>query len=178
MSDQPDLPQLRLDPIAILRALEAHRVSYVLIGGYALILQGLDSRVTYDLDVVPADDNENLTRLGAALAELDARVITHWDPDRDELHVDVSDFAPHVFLDNPFLHLVTRVGRIDVLMNPAGLDAGYADLSSDADEEIIRGVAVQLASVAELIVMKEAAGRPRDLTDLHELYRIRDEFTE
>ncbi|MHB8342215.1 MAG: DUF6036 family nucleotidyltransferase [Mycobacteriales bacterium] len=174
MTEPIDLPPIELDPEAILGALDRHHVDYVLVGGYAVILQGVDTRVTYDLDVVPEAGDENLRRLGAALIDLHARVITFWDPDTDELHVDRSDFAPQLFRDNPFLHLLTDSGRLDVLMAPGGYERGYTDLSSHAEEETIRGIPIRLASLEDLITMKEAVRRPRDERDLKQLYLIRD----
>jgi len=172
LSEPPDLPAIELDPETILQTLHRHRVQFVLIGGYAVILQGVDTRVTYDLDVVPQAGQPNLRRLGSALKALDAHVITFWDPDTDELHVESSDLSPQVFLDNPFLHLLTNAGRLDVLMSPGGFAEGYTRLVEHAEHETVLGLRIQLASVADLIMMKEAVGRPRDLNDLEELHRI------
>lgn len=144
-----------------------------MIGGYAVILHGVDTRVTYDIDVVPDAEEDNLRRLGAALTELRARVITEWDPDTDELHVNRSDFQPRVFRDNPFLHLLTDVGRMDIHMAPAGCTRGYPDLRPNADEETVLGVRIRPASLDDLITMKEAVRRPRDEGDLQQLYQIR-----
>ncbi|MHB2024173.1 MAG: hypothetical protein ACYCO3_12720 [Mycobacteriales bacterium] len=156
MSEPPDLPAIELDPEAILRAFSRHRVQYVLIGGYAVILQGVDTRVTYDyLDVVPYAGQANLRRLGSALSEIGARVITFWDPDTGELHVENSDFSAQVFLDNQFLHLLTNAGRVDVLMAPGGFADGYTGLVGQAEKEMILGLRIRLASVADLITMKD-----------------------
>lgn len=120
MADE-DLPALPLDVERLVRVLEDHGVKYIVAGGLALILYDVTDRQTYDLDVVPEASRENLVRLGTALRELAAQVITHWDSDSEELHVEDSGFAPTVFTDNPFLHLVTPAGRIDVLLSPDGV---------------------------------------------------------
>ena len=52
----------RFDPYAILAALERHRVSYVLIGGFARVLQGTEE-LTHGLDFAPSLRAENLRRL-------------------------------------------------------------------------------------------------------------------
>ena len=132
----------------------------------------VDARVTYDLDVVPQAGHLNLRRLGSALRKIGARVITFWDPDTEELHVESSDLSPQVFLDNPSLHLLTDAGRVDVLIAQGGFTDGYTGLVEHAEQETILGLRIQLASVADLITMKEAVGRPRDLADLDELHRI------
>jgi hypothetical protein len=59
----------RFDPEAILRALEAHRVNYVLIGGLAATLHGSPIR-TGDANICPSPETDNLERLAAALADI------------------------------------------------------------------------------------------------------------
>jgi len=58
-------------PKPILRALIAHDVDFVLIGGMAGMARG-SSYPSYDVDVAYARDRENLVRLAAALQELKA----------------------------------------------------------------------------------------------------------
>ena len=50
----------------LLRALGEHDVAFVIIGGVALVLHG-SARVTQDLDICYARDDENLRRLSQAL---------------------------------------------------------------------------------------------------------------
>ena len=63
----------QFDPYAILAALERPRVSYILIGGFARVIQGTEE-VTNGLDLVPSLRAENLRRLGLALEALYARL--------------------------------------------------------------------------------------------------------
>jgi hypothetical protein len=58
-------------PEEILAVLDRHGVAYVLIGGYAALLHG-STLPTTDLDITPRRDRDNLTKLVAALDELDA----------------------------------------------------------------------------------------------------------
>jgi hypothetical protein len=60
------------DPIGIFKALDRARVSYIVIGGLARVLQGTDE-LTDGVDVVPAMREENLRRLDLALDELNAQ---------------------------------------------------------------------------------------------------------
>jgi len=64
-----------LDPERIVRTLARHGVRYVLIGASAARLHGFP-RVTAAADITPSSDPDNLSRLAAALRELDARVYT------------------------------------------------------------------------------------------------------
>ena len=56
---------------ALLRALVAHGVDFVVVGGIAMVLQG-SARLTQDLDICFAPTQPNLDALGAALIELGA----------------------------------------------------------------------------------------------------------
>jgi hypothetical protein len=62
----------------------------------------------------------------------------------------------------------TRYGKFDCLANPSGT-AGYDDLTRAAKPVGIDGVATQTCSLDDLIRMKRAAGRPRDLWALEQL---------
>src|SRR5437899_1770761 len=53
-----------------------HRVEFIVVGGVAAVLNGAPIS-TFDLDVVPARDAENLDRLMAALTELEATYRDH-----------------------------------------------------------------------------------------------------
>jgi len=164
--DEQELPRLALDVESLLRVFRDHGVSFVLVGGTALIVHGAIDRVTYDLDVVPAASEDNLGRLAAALHELEARVITGWDPVRQELAVERSAYTPEMFRDNPFLHLVTNAGRVDVLLAPTGIPGGYDQLIDKADLATLAGGDVTLASLEDLIAMKRAVDRAKDRADL------------
>ena len=49
----------RFDPYGILHALDRHRVKYVLIGGFARVLQGTEE-ITRGIDIVPSTRTDNL----------------------------------------------------------------------------------------------------------------------
>ena len=60
-------------PRKLLGQLTARGVDFVVIGGIALTIHGSD-RNTFDLDICPSQDSDNLDVLGRALIELDARL--------------------------------------------------------------------------------------------------------
>ena len=70
MSDGEPPP---LDRATILATFARHDVQYVLVGGLASQAHGA-TRVTKDLDACPAWTTDNLTRVAAALTELQARM--------------------------------------------------------------------------------------------------------
>jgi len=58
---------------AILACLEQNGVRYVLIGGLAAILHG-SPQATFDADICPARDGDNLEKLATALVQMRARI--------------------------------------------------------------------------------------------------------
>ncbi len=61
----------RFDPYGLLQALDRHRVIYVVIGGFARVIQGTEE-ITRGLDIVPSTRRQNLELLSAALDEVGA----------------------------------------------------------------------------------------------------------
>ena len=156
MSD-PGVPGF--DPREMLRALEAHQVRYVVIGAIAAIAAGAPVMTT-DLDVTADRSRENLERLSRALDDLQARLRSRSDPEGVMFPVDAD-----MLESADSWTLLTRSGNLDVVFSPAGT-GGYEDLRRAAKRERIAGVAVPVASLADVIRCKEAAGRPKDLMQL------------
>lgn len=116
-----DWPHPELDAAEIFRVLGRHDVDYVLIGGLALALYG-SNQLTFDVDLVPAADGPNLDRLANAMVDLGAKVIVY--ADHSEVHLSEPLWTAQVVRDNPFLHLRTRAGDVDLLVRPTGLPDG------------------------------------------------------
>ena len=155
-------------PEKILAALEAHDVRCVLIGGFAAVIHG-SPYLTTDVDVVPAVDRENLERLSDALRSLHAKVWTSAEPDGVPFDHSASSLA-----DLRVWNLVTDHGRLDLTFQPSGTQ-GYEDLARDASHLVILGVGVDVASLADIIRSKEAAGREKDRLVLPVLRRLAEE---
>lgn len=157
-------PSVRFSPTDLLRALTEHGVDFVVIGGVALVAHG-SARVTFDLDVAFARDPGNLRALGAVLTGLDAKL--------RGVDEELPFVADEGTLDRvQLLTLKTSAGPIDVHVRPAGAPA-YETLRMRATRVDVGGFAVLVASIDDLIAMKKAAGRPKDLIDVEELEEIR-----
>jgi hypothetical protein len=156
---------LTFEPIEIVRTLLRHEVDFVVIGGFGSILHGAP-HVTDDLDVVPDTAVGSLEGLVGALRELDARIRTPSDPGGVPF-----DFDAHSLRDVRIWNLVTRSGNLDLAFLPSGT-TGYEDLRRDVIVIEVRGVPVPVASLADIIRSKEAAGRDRDRAVLPSLRRI------
>jgi hypothetical protein len=135
------MPTEIFDPLRILASLEAHGVRYVLIGGLAAVAHGSPAE-TDDVDICLSGEDENLRRMGLALADLGGR-------------------------DNPATSTGTKVsfetaaGRLDCFELLPTM-AGYPELSEDAVLiDIGHGIRVHIASIVDLTEMTRSAG---DLT--------------
>ena len=154
------------DPLGSLRVLADHGVRYVVIGGIAGATHGSPS-VTQDLDVCYERGPENLERLAQALDSIHAQ-LRGADDD-----VPFSPDAKTLAAGDHFT-FITDLGDLDCLGIPAGT-LGYDDLVKNAIDVDLDGLVVAVASLDDLIRMKRAAGRPRDLAELEILGALREE---
>jgi predicted nucleotidyltransferase len=161
-------PEPELAPERILAVLRKHGVRFVLIGGFAAVIHG-SPYVTVDVDVVPDRTEENLRRLSEALKAMHARIWTAGEPEGLPFDHDARSLA-----GSGVWNLVTDHGRLDITFEPTGT-AGYEDVSRDAVRLTILGVEVDVASLADVIRSKEAAGREKDRLVLPVLRRILEE---
>lgn len=141
----------RFDPYALLEALEANRVGYTVIGGFARIVHGT-GETTRGLDVVPSVREENLRRLARAL---------------DDLGVGVPVLAG----EEP-VEAQTALGELKVVPTPWGT-GGYEELRRRATRENLgHGVRPQIASLVDLVRMLAASSRAQDAERLRRLRRV------
>ncbi len=152
-------------PDEILKVLEQHRVRYVLIGGLAASLHGAGT-VTLDVDIVPDSSPSNLTRLSAALDELGARIRVNGIEGGLAFRHDAGSLR-----SMDVINLVTDHGDLDVAFHPSGIPA-FSEWDSRAEEAEALGVHFRLASLADVIRSKEAAGRPKDRITLPVLRQL------
>ena len=150
-------------PLELFAALNRHGVDFLVIGGIAVQAHAVP-RSTLDVDIVIDRAPANVRRLRDALADLDppetvVDPLSHVELDpRDEV-----DLAPGRLLPIP-----TRAGRLDLVADPPGADH-YPTMAERAVALEIDGVAFRVVGLDDLIAMKRAAGRPKDLLDLADL---------
>jgi hypothetical protein len=159
------MPEPEFRPERMLRVLRRHQVRFVLVGGFAAVIHG-SPYVTTDIDVVPDADRGNLERLSRALKAMHARVWTSAEPEGVAFNHDGESLG-----GVQVWNLITDHGRLDVTMRPTGTD-GYDDLARDAVHLAIMGTEVDVASLADVVRSKEAAGREKDRLVLPVLRRL------
>jgi predicted nucleotidyltransferase len=160
---------MRLQAEAILEVLVRHEVRFVVIGGYAAAIAG-SPFVTFDLDITPEVSDVNLARLSAALTELDAKIRIEGEDVGIPFAHDATSLA-----GMQVLNTITKLGHLDVALVPSGT-GGFADVGAQALPVELGGVVVQVASLADIIRSKEAAGRDKDrrvLPTLRDMLRRR-----
>lgn len=155
------------DPLRLLRELTDGGVRFVVIGAFAGRLLGSPT-LTRDLDICYARDSGNLLALTAVLNRLHAR-LRGVDADLP-FRLDARTLAA-----GDSFTFVTDAGDLDVLGTPQGT-TGYEDLARTAAATDLDGVPVLVTSIDDLIRMKRAAARPKDLIEVEVLGALRDEI--
>lgn len=155
------------DPVGVLRILATHDVQFVLIGGYAGAAWG-SAAVTFDIDVCYERSVANCERLAEALRELQATL--RGAPEGLPFLLDARTLRA-----GDCFTFQTTHGAFDCLGTPAGT-TGYADLAQNASSfEFGDGLQVAVASIDDLIRMKKAAGRAKDLLAIEMLTAVKEE---
>lgn len=151
--------------------LHRHKVEYVLIGGLAVALHGVE-RNTMDIDVCVVLSPVNLQHLIEAAKELhlspmlpvpletlsDIETLKQW-----HLHRNLQAFS---------LRSADMAGvTLDVLLFPP---VDPASMCQRALQINVSGVPVNLASIHDLIALKQSVARPIDLADIEHLKRLQN----
>lgn len=167
----PEAPPLQAE--RLFRALDEHRVSYIVVGGFAAVVHGA-GRVTFDIDVVPEWDPANLDRLADALREVGARLRVSGRKDPVEIPIDARTLRSYEVST-----WRTDFGDLDVVRGTPkrqrGRLAGYRSLVRRAARREAFGITILVASLDDVIEAKESLSREPDLAALPELHRLRDE---
>jgi len=145
MASQQDFKEL-------LELFNAHRVEYLIVGGYALAFHGAP-RFTGDLDLLVKPSSDNAMRVLAALAAFGFGA----------LDLTLDDFAT----PDRVVQLGVPPVRIDLLTSISGISW------EEAKAGVVRGtygdVPVDFIGRAQFVANKRASGRRRDLADLEAL---------
>lgn len=153
----------------LLQSLSDARIQYVLIGGLAVQLHGF-LRATFDIDLVLAMTDENLARfIGVAR---DYGLVP-------AIPVPIESLANASQIDQrhrekgmlAFSLRETKAGGgvVDVIVRP---EVSFEKLIGNAVMGELSGRRIPIASIDDLLTMKHAANRPKDLLDIAALEKI------
>jgi predicted nucleotidyltransferase len=141
------------DFIDFLNYLNENKVSYILVGGYAVVIRGY-SRTTGDIDIWVEKNQENYLKLNEALVSfgLPSNAITldsFLSPEFDVFSIGKPPFA------------------IEIMTAVKGLD--YKQTYDASTLEKIDGIEIRVVHLNQLRQAKAASGRHKDLNDLENL---------
>ena len=138
----------------LLRSLNARNARYVVIGSAAFPQYGY-ARATLDVDLLIDAERPNAEKVREALAEFG---------------YDVSEVSVEDLLTQKVL---IRQSVLQTDVHPYVKGTTFADVWSRRVQGQIGETPTAFASLDDLIAMKEAAGRPRDLDDLRVLRELK-----
>ena len=147
-------------------ALTEGSVDFVVIGGIAVMAHGY-VRATADTDITVDPDRQNLERLAAVLANLEAVL-----PGADPIAGDPAGARSLSFRGNP--RFETSLGRLYIVQSPAGAP-NYSDLAARAVTVELDDLKLRICAYEDLVAMKEATARDQDRLDLTALREARSE---
>jgi predicted nucleotidyltransferase len=135
-----------------LKLLNAHKVEYLLIGGYAVGYHGYP-RATADMDIWVAMNPENAEKIVAVLREFG---------------FESTQLSAELFLkDWQIIRLGVPPVRIELATTVSGVN--FSDCYSSRIVDTLDGVEISLISLGDLKINKKSAGRHNDLADLENL---------
>lgn len=149
---------VEFDPVSLLQHLSERNVEFVVVGGFAAWMHGAPV-VTMDLDIVYAATPKNVADLVDVLRTLEAHYRHHGDRKLKPTAAGLTSVqaAGHHLLS-------TSHGNLDLLRTVASL--GYDDLAKSSQIIAIADIDYQFAPLEQIISLKEAANRPKDLAAL------------
>lgn len=135
-----------------IESLNANRVRYLVVGGYAVALHGYP-RYTKDLDIWIESSPENAQALVLALTQFGMA----------SLGLTKSDFLD----PDQVVQIGYPPNRIDILSTVSGLE--FTSCYAQRVKTILDGVEVNFIDLENLRKNKKASGRLQDLADLENL---------
>ena len=138
----------------LLSLLNAHNVKYVIIGASAMPVHGF-TRATRDIDIFIEATKENAERTMAALKECG---------------YDLTDLAVDEMLEKKIL---LRQYILETDIHPFVTSTTWENVWRSKVRDKFNDIPTYFASLDELIKMKKAAGRGKDLDDLNYLLKIK-----
>jgi hypothetical protein len=150
--------------------LQKHEVRYLVVGGIAINLHGVE-RATMDVDLVLAMDEDNLQRFLRAANSLALKPSL---PVQLEALADASQVEDWVQKRRLIAFSLRPPSRsapsIDIVVRPK---VPFDTMYQNRLEKEIGGVRLSVASIDDLIALKTDTGRNQDASDIEALNKVR-----
>jgi hypothetical protein len=159
------VPTIRFPFEALVRGLAREQIRFVLIGSAADHCHGAPD-LPDDLDILYDREPANLTRLANFLRSLGATL--RGAPGAPPFAGDARTLA-----HTSAIAFDTSAGPIDARQRVSGI-GDYAAAQSHCEERDLGGRPIKVLTLPALIIVRRAAGRPRDREQLELLQRLRD----
>ena len=172
-NENTNVEDARGDLFELIKELSEAGVKYVVCGGVACVLHGVE-RATYDLDISIPFENDNLDKIikVANKFELIPRIPEPVEALKDEI-------KRKNWLEKKGALVYTFVSKktplqLDIFLS---YPRTYEELFSKADELVIEGIKFKVSSIEDLIFVKKHIEpmRDKDLTDIKELEIIHEQ---
>jgi predicted nucleotidyltransferase len=144
-----------VDTESLLRSLKEHKVKFVIIGATAFPVHGY-SRATLDIDIFIRPERANAEKTLVALKGFG---------------YDVRDVTVDELLTKKIL---IRQYLVETDIHPYVKGVSFDDVWKNKVKSKFGDTFVWFASLDDLIKMKKAAGRPKDIEDLKYLIKLKD----
>jgi hypothetical protein len=154
----------------VFNAFYQEKVKYLVVGGLAVNLHGVP-RITYDIDIIISTDRDNVLKLNRTLRDLGyvPRLPVNPDDMADEKTlkdwIENRNMRAFSFYHEKENHKVVDI----VLVQPL-------DFTKAFQRRVIKKVddiEIYVASIDDMISMKKASNRPKDLSDMEMLKEAR-----
>jgi len=149
---------------ALIGALDARHVDFVVIGAIAMVLHG-SARVTRDLDICYSRESANLKALAASLKPFTPTL--RGAPPNLPFTLDA-----HTLRSGLNFTLTCAAGDIDLMGEVVGI-GGFAVVKRLSEPMTVYDRPIHVLSLDGLERAKRAAGRLKDLADLAEILELR-----
>ncbi len=153
----------------LFKTLQEEQVDYVVVGGLAVNLHGVE-RATMDVDLVLAMDEGNLRRFVKAASRLELKPSLPLSIEAfcDKTQRDIWVRERHLIAFS-LRSASPSTPTLDILVSPA---VPFDRVYRNRIEKDVGGVRFNLASIEDLITLKSETGRKQDASDIKALRTV------
>ncbi|MEO8666815.1 MAG: hypothetical protein ABI462_15090 [Ignavibacteria bacterium] len=161
------------DLFELIRELSEADVKYVICGGVACVLHGVE-RATFDLDISMAFEKDNIEKIIRATKKFGLKpripepVQNLFDPDKRKKWFEEKGALVYTFVSDK-----TPL-QLDIFLN---YPKTFEELLEGSENFLINGLNIKVSSIADLLLVKKLIDplRDKDIIDIKELEKIKEQ---